>query len=223
MRALLTSLWLLLPLLLLTPLVAPAELQGVVYDETLEPMRNALIEIDTTPRQRLLSTDGTYRFVLPPGNYTILVTYPGDLGNATARDTVTVVGDGTFQFDLFVFPGLEDVAELEDEYEPAPEVPFETQSVLPELLLIIAALLLGGLYVLYRLHAKAPSRALRESDDAEAALRILREAGGRMTQKELRKLLGQGEAKTSLLIADLEGRGLIRKVKQGRGNIIILQ
>ena len=30
------------------------------------------------------------------------------------------------------------------------------------------------------------------------------------------------EAKVSLMVTDLEDRGLVRKVKQGRGNIILL-
>jgi len=46
---------------------------------------------------------------------------------------------------------------------------------------------------------------------------------GRITQTELRTRLPYSEAKVSLLVADLEDRGLIKKIKKGRGNILILQ
>ena len=43
----------------------------------------------------------------------------------------------------------------------------------------------------------------------------------RTTQKELRKMFPFSEAKISLMISDLESQGKIRKIKRGRGNIII--
>jgi uncharacterized membrane protein len=43
-----------------------------------------------------------------------------------------------------------------------------------------------------------------------------------MTQRELRGRLHHSKAKISLMLADLENRGLIRKFKRGRGNIIVL-
>jgi uncharacterized membrane protein len=45
---------------------------------------------------------------------------------------------------------------------------------------------------------------------------------GRITQKDLRMRLNCSEAKASLMITDLEDRGLVKKVKKGRGNVIIL-
>ena len=45
----------------------------------------------------------------------------------------------------------------------------------------------------------------------------------RTTQKEIRKIIPLSEAKISLMITDLESRDLIKKVKKGRGNIIILK
>ncbi len=44
-----------------------------------------------------------------------------------------------------------------------------------------------------------------------------------MTQKDLRARLNCSEANVSLMITDLEDRGLVRKVKKGRGNIILLR
>ena len=57
----------------------------------------------------------------------------------------------------------------------------------------------------------------------DSILSILRKEGGRMTQKELRKHIPFSEAKASLMLTELEDKGLIKRIKQGRGNIIILQ
>jgi len=60
-------------------------------------------------------------------------------------------------------------------------------------------------------------------DDLKEVLEILKSEGGRITQKELRKRLGYSEAKMSLIVADLERRGLVEKIKKGRGNVIFLK
>ncbi len=58
--------------------------------------------------------------------------------------------------------------------------------------------------------------------DLQEMLSIIRDQGGRITQKDLRLRLNCSEAKASLMITDLEDRGLVRKMKKGRGNVIIL-
>ena len=60
-------------------------------------------------------------------------------------------------------------------------------------------------------------------DDLKEIIHILESQGGRMTQKDLRAKLNCSEAKVSLMITDLEDRGLVYKVKKGRGNIILLR
>ncbi|OJH50077.1 hypothetical protein MPF_0872 [Methanohalophilus portucalensis FDF-1] len=59
--------------------------------------------------------------------------------------------------------------------------------------------------------------------DLKEILTIVKKAGGRITQKDLRQKLNCSEAKTSLMIADLQRRGLIDKFKKGRGNILVLK
>ncbi|KAB3547228.1 MAG: MarR family transcriptional regulator, partial [ANME-2 cluster archaeon] len=58
--------------------------------------------------------------------------------------------------------------------------------------------------------------------DLQEVLSIIREHEGRITQKDLRMRLNCSEAKASLMVTDLEDRGLVKKVKRGRGNVIIL-
>lgn len=59
-------------------------------------------------------------------------------------------------------------------------------------------------------------------DDLQEVLDIVIANGGRMTQKDLRGKLRYSEAKVSLIVSDLENRGLVEKFKKGRGNIIII-
>lgn len=58
--------------------------------------------------------------------------------------------------------------------------------------------------------------------DLQEILDIIRAQGGRMTQKDLRSKLKYSEGKVSLMLFDLEKRGMIQKFKRGRGNVILL-
>jgi uncharacterized membrane protein len=57
-------------------------------------------------------------------------------------------------------------------------------------------------------------------DDLRELLDLIRNSGNRITQRELRKKSPYSESKVSLMLSDLEERGLIEKFKRGRGNII---
>ena len=57
----------------------------------------------------------------------------------------------------------------------------------------------------------------------EQIIKIIKREGSRTTQKEIRKQIPLSEAKISLMIAELEHKGIIEKIKKGRGNIIILK
>lgn len=53
-------------------------------------------------------------------------------------------------------------------------------------------------------------------------LDIIRGHKGRITQKDLRSKLDYSEVKVSLMLSELEKRGLIRKLRNGRENILVL-
>lgn len=57
-------------------------------------------------------------------------------------------------------------------------------------------------------------------DDLKEIMDIIRASGNRITQRELRKKSPYSESKVSLMLSDLEERGLVEKFKKGRGNII---
>jgi uncharacterized membrane protein len=60
-------------------------------------------------------------------------------------------------------------------------------------------------------------------DDLREVVSILANNDGRITQKDLRIKVKHSEAKVSLMVSDLESRGIVRKFKKGRGNVIILE
>ncbi len=57
--------------------------------------------------------------------------------------------------------------------------------------------------------------------DQQKVLETIRRFDNRLSQKELRKALSPwSEAKVSMELTELEDRGIISKIKKGRGNII---
>jgi uncharacterized membrane protein len=78
-------------------------------------------------------------------------------------------------------------------------------------------------------HEKEPNKSSSENkehsklnlpEDLKELLEMVRASGNRITQRELRKKSPYSESKVSLMLSDLEERGLIEKFKRGRGNII---
>jgi len=63
-------------------------------------------------------------------------------------------------------------------------------------------------------------REINLPEDLKELLNLIRNNGNRITQRELRKKSPYSESKVSLMLSDLEERGLIEKFKRGRGNII---
>ncbi|GEM_PF-263479 len=59
-------------------------------------------------------------------------------------------------------------------------------------------------------------------DELENLLKIIVKLGSRTTQKDIRKEIPLSEAKISLMLTELESEGKIKKIKKGRGNVIIL-
>jgi uncharacterized membrane protein len=60
-------------------------------------------------------------------------------------------------------------------------------------------------------------------ESLDGIIKIIKENGGRVTQKDIRKRISLSEAKISLMITELEHKGIVERIKKGRGNIIILR
>jgi len=66
------------------------------------------------------------------------------------------------------------------------------------------------------------AKPLSSGSDLKDLMDFIRKEEGRTTQKDIRRQFPLSEAKISLMIAELEDKGLIKKIKKGRGNIIVL-
>jgi uncharacterized membrane protein len=214
----------LLILLLCLPLGRGAEIYGILYSwDTFEPVSNAVVEINTTPAQMLVSRNGSYSFTVPQGSYLLRAKYYEDnLLKLEAEEFIEVPQNGSYRIDLILFPTLEeeflfdeiDVGILEEEMQSRKSTKLYAVALI-SLLIAIAG------YALLRRKKAEEEEPLPE--DLAEVLEILRREGGRMKQSELRKRLSCSEAKLSLMLADLEHRGKIKKIKKGRGNIVILR
>lgn len=60
-----------------------------------------------------------------------------------------------------------------------------------------------------------------EFDENTQKMYILLKKEKQMTQKEIRKQFDLSEAKISLILTDLQNQGILKRIKKGRGNIII--
>ncbi len=214
-------------LLMLFLLIYPASgavIKGTVYSwENLEPLPKAIVTINTTPEQRVVAKNGTYSFTVPPGTYEIRAYYysNGEL-ELYDNETITVKGNGTYVLDLILFPTL-------NVSEEVPNVQLnlgKSKGGFP-LFWIALAIVPIILALCYKLRKSELKKGDSEEDelpeDLKEVVEIIKKEGGRITQKELRKRLGYSEAKISLMVADLERRGIVEKVKKGRGNILFLK
>lgn len=232
-----------LVLLIILPVVHGARLYGAIYDQQVNPVRNVVVEVNSTPNQRHISRYGGYSFELERGSYTISAYLTqNQVTRLIAEEEVVITGDGEYLVDLFVFSDLD----LEEDFVPRPWY-FVAVLILIPILLVLA--LMYGVYtyrkknstgesVQYNIqytpeyehsdHEEKPEKinVSYESDDAKLErkiLSILSEAEGQLTQKDIRKKIPLSEAKISHVLSALEKKKKIKKVKQGRINIVVLR
>jgi len=207
--------------------VFASEIHGRVFDFELQPVNGAVVEISSSPQQRMVTKDGSYRFEVPMGVYVIKAQHR----DLQAGEEVTVPDEGVFVLDLILFPSFHEEDELlKDEMSPyldnAP-----TNSRLGKILTVVfLVLLLSSIYIFRGRFQKnsiddnsVQEVVSDEKEDLRGVIDFLKRNGGRATQKDLRKEFGLSEAKISLMVSELESNGIIRKFKKGRGNILILE
>ncbi len=219
---------LILMLILVVPIAFSATIYGTIYDLSLDKAKNIRVEVNTEPNQFYISKNGSYAFNVPSGSYTVKAEqYIGNLLKASVIENITIKDDGTYVLDLILFPVIEE--ELEDDIELI-EIPEKKSNFINNFVFIVILLLIIFLiYWIYffkkRKREKGKIIDQEEKvpeDDLKKVIDIIKEEGGRTTQKDIRKKMPLSEAKISLLIAELEHTGKIKKIKKGRGNIIIL-
>lgn len=207
-----------------TPVMG-ATIHGVAYEWcTLEPIKGVVIEVNSTPKQVVVASNGTYSFNLPTGSYVLKAKYfKNGILEYYCEENITITREGDYTLDLLMLPApFEEI--LFGESIDINVEEFEEKRSIGYLYLIFLALAVVIMFAYLYLHFyKKRKERLPEDlpDDLREIMEILTREGGRMTQTELRKRLPYSEAKISLMLSDLEDRGLIKKIKKGKGNIII--
>lgn len=273
-----------------------ATIHGATYAwDTLEPLNDTVISINSNPPQSVLAKNGTYSFELGPGDYVITARYYRNNTLIYLKETtLKIEEEGNYVFDLLLYPVSENPVTKTAEGEissvnsinPTEKTrnDFFAVSYLPVALTVL--FLLGGGYKLSRKQNRmkinrsqtgkfdtsgllanalgkvfnsgvkpefgnlgeavlakesllesgepgigvadnskiepADLKTLPITKDLQEVLDMIRGHRGRITQKELRSRLEYSEVKVSLLLSELEKRGLIKKFKHGRENIVTL-
>ncbi len=229
-------------------------LYGDIYGPDLRKFEGMVqIEVNSSPRQYRVATDGTYSFFLPVGEFLITARYvENGVVMLEANQKVVVRDEGRFIHDLVLLP-------TNETYVPPPpnnndddnDEPLNDREMGYVALIIIGSVLLVlilGFFIMRSKHKELkedegkealgqsekiageeiPEEKRDNEDESKAmetlegVIQIIKENGGRTTQKDIRKKIPLSEAKISLMIAELEDKGIVRKIKKGRANIIIL-
>jgi uncharacterized membrane protein len=215
-------------ILILLPTVSAATISGTVYNLFLDELDKAIISINTIPEQTMVSNKGTYKITAPPGTYTLTAFYEKQDEIYFTEEEIIIQDEGIYTIDLILVPQLEGEFDFDEDEE---DIEIIEPSPSPLIMIIVLSIIV--LMLLYVILVKKhfidepepePQQQTKKSEkkDLEKLLKALKEGGGRMTQKELRKKMKDSEAKISLMLTDLEAQGKIRKIKKGRGNVIIL-
>lgn len=248
MRKLLPSI---LFIFLLINIAHAAIIQGTIYDLELNQVNNVIIEVDSTPKQRLVSNNGEYSFNLPKGSYTITATSYFNKEENTLQEEITIESDGEYTLDLFLFPNLEDIDPLnfdigKDLAEPKNNKTWIYVLIVALIIILIVILKFKPKKVIKLKEEEkeiekekvVEEKEIEEKKDIEEKTEIKEEIEPdeilekvyniikkekRITQKELRKQINLSESKISLVISQLEAEDKIKKIKKGRTNILILK
>ncbi len=226
---------LILPILLIlaSSMVFAANIEGTVYDIELNSVKDAIIEIDTTPKQSFVSKNSTYSFDVPIGKYTITAKHEQGI----AQEKITIKDDGDYNIDLILFPDFSEEVEILDESDLDVSTAYTEETKYSWYYFIgFLIVLIIFIAVIFNYKKKLETKLkeeikeikeIKKEEDLEADLKelvaFIKKEGGRITQKDLRKHFPQSEAKISLMVAELEHKGKIKKIKKGRGNIITLR
>jgi len=226
-----------------------ARVYGTIYEwsDLENPLKNVIVEVDrnSTRVQYNISSDGTYSFEVSPGSYLIKAKYYNN-------NILEFSGEETFQIDrpeesqnldLIIFPPTDPESEYLGDINLTGELdnnePGYANLIL--IIVVIASIISIILFFIWKkkrvpgisgepvslAHENTEEKNVNEKrelpDDLRELYDIILRKGGRTSQKDLRKEVKYGEAKVSLMVTDLEDRGLIRKIKKGRSNIIIAE
>jgi len=206
-------------------LSSAATIHGSIYDINLNTLDDVVVEVNSFPKQVYVSKEGMYSFDLKAGNYIIKANYEANLKKYTSEHNITIVEEGNYVLDLILFPDLTEDTELIENREQL-DIIYEEDN--KNYLWIIAGLsaviLVFVVFFIFNKFRKKKKKSVEVEgiDAVEEVIKFIEKEDGRTTQKDIRKQFPVSEAKISLIVSELEHKGIIKKIKRGRGNLIVL-
>ena len=209
--------------IVMIPIVFGATIHGTVYDFGLDKLPESIVEINTIPKQVFVAKNGTYSFTVPPGSYVLYARHNGfDL---EIKENITAQTEGDYVLDLILLPSIEAEEELllEEDLDISVIESVVEEARFPWLPWILLFALL--IFIAWRLSRKKVEKFVVKkvalSEELQKILDFIDKEGGRTTQKDIRKNFPYSEAKISLMIDELQAKGFVKKIKKGRGNVIL--
>lgn len=210
-------------MIFLVPNVFSATIHGTIYDFNLDIAKDAIVEVDSIPEQKYVSKDGIYILNLAIGEYVIKINYEDNYKKYIFEQNIVIKDDRDYVLDLILFPDISEETELLDEAVDVLDVYEEEISIYWWQIIVAVLFILAIVFVIIFVKRKKKKKKTNiEGDLIDDVLNFIKEEGSRVTQKDIRKQFPVSEAKVSLVITELEDKGLLKKVKRGRGNIVIL-
>ena len=210
-----------------------ATIKGTVYLPDLLEANNSILTINTTPEQTIVLKNAKYEIKVPTGTYNISVIYFSEGLVLYSAEIVEIIDNGTYNIDHILLPYVEvddinNYSEFEYEFvfdEQEKTNPVQIFGFDVNLIQDILIILIAFFVIVYLMRKRKFKRVNYQQlpKDLRILIDLLKAREGRATQKELREELKWSEAKLSLAIAELEHIDHVKKIKKGRGNIIILK
>jgi len=166
----------------------------------------------------------TFTAVLPAGamlsQQSLDPLYPDTTMNYTDGSSLSFVW-----FTSALQPGQERVFIINYQtpnYEAGPIGSFIIEFIVLTFLGILAGIGIAtiGPRILYRLKRIGKVRFIGVTSEEEEVLEVIRRKGGSCPQKDLYTEFEMSQAKVSLLLNNLEERGLVRRFREGRENVV---
>ena len=166
----------------------------------------------------------TFTAILPDeatlSQQSVVPLYPDTTANYTDGNSLAFVW-----FTDSLQPGQERVFIVKYQmpnYDSAPVESFFTQSVLIALLGIAIGIGLTyfGPLIVTRIRSIGKVKFVGVTSEEEEVLEVIRQKGGSCPQKDLYTEFDMSQAKVSLILNNLEERGLVRRLREGRENVV---
>lgn len=206
-------------LILLTISVSAATLYGNVYDFSLNEVTDAIVEINSTPKQVMVSKQGTYSFNLPKGSFLITAIRDDEI----VEETVSVTQEGEYVLDLILLEDFSVEMELlkNVDQDIIVEEPKYNNNNNTAWLVFIVVMIIGPSIILFLFAVRRKKKKEQcFSDDLQPLINII-DKNKRIPQKEIYKSLPWSESKISLMLDELESKGYIERIKKGRSNVVL--